>query len=91
MGLQKGDIFWEYDDWVFLDYSASDDIKAVQADLLDRILAKGDTKRHLVILRNGQLKTFEVAPGRLGVNIIFTEETLPKDLRKQRAPSPDKP
>jgi hypothetical protein len=54
--------------------------------LLNRILAKGSTTRRLVVLRNGQLKTFEVGPGRLGVNIVFANQVLPKELLTKPTP-----
>ena len=86
IGLQKGDVFLEYDDWVFLNYPVSEDIKTVRTELLNRILAKGSTTRRLVVLRNGQLKTFEVGPGRLGVNIVFANQVLPKELLTKPTP-----
>jgi hypothetical protein len=91
IGLLKGDVIWEYDDWAFLNYPVSEEVKTVQTELLNRILAKGSGTRRLVVLRNGQLKTFAVGPGRLGVNIAFVEQVLPKDLRPKPATAPGKP
>ena len=89
LGILKGDVVWTYDTWHLLDHLADLDPGVVREDLVRRSLLPGGQRRRLVVLRNGQLKTFEVAPGRLGVRFVGTRQTLPRELLR-KGPEPAK-
>lgn len=80
VGLQTGDVIWQDADWSLRSYPADADIDVTDQDLRRHLSAPGEAKRSLVVLRDGQLKTFAGAPDRLNVTLIHTQQMLPKEL-----------
>jgi S1-C subfamily serine protease len=83
LGLQRGDVVWAYNDWRFSTYLNEPNTKVAYTDLLIQLSTPGDQKRRLEILRRGQLRTFDVTPGLLGVLLIEAKEVLPRELLAQ--------